>query len=218
MKANKDDASEHSARADSPVSESFPIVGIGASAGGLEALEQFFDHTPELSGMCFIIVQHLSPDFKSLMDELLRRRTRIPVYRVEVGVKVQANCIYLMPPRKEMVLSGGCLYLAEKDPNHGLALPIDHFLRSLAHDAGSRSVGVILSGTGSDGSRGIREIHDAGGLIVAQSEEWRDAGNRFAGHLSDAACRVRNRFQSIQTEYRHPPDRPATSNEPVAKR
>ncbi len=152
-------------------SELFPIVGIGASAGGLEALEQFFDHTPELSGMSFVVVQHLSPDFKSLMVELLRRRTKIPIVRVEDGVKIEPNNIYLMPPRMEMVLSGGRLYLTEKDPNHGLALPIDHFLRSLAHDAGSRSVGVILSGTGSDGSRGIRDIHDAGGLVVAQCEE-----------------------------------------------
>ena len=177
MNANLDHVSDEGKIGASPTSETFPIVGIGASAGGLEALEQFFDHTPEQSGMCFIIVQHLSPDFKSLMDELLRRRTRIPVVRVEDGVRVQPNCIYLMPPRKEMVLSGGCLYLAEKDPNHGLALPIDYFLRSLAHDSGSRSVGVILSGTGSDGSRGIREIHDAGGLIVAQSEE----SSRFDG-------------------------------------
>lgn len=159
------------------VVETFPIVGIGASAGGLEALEQFFEHTPEQSGMGFVVVQHLSPDFKSLMDELLRRRTRIPIVRVEDGIEVRPNHIYLMPPRKEMVLSGGRLYLAEKDPNHGLALPIDHFLRSLAHDAGIRSVGVILSGTGSDGSRGIRDIHDAGGLVVAQSEE----SSRFDG-------------------------------------
>jgi two-component system CheB/CheR fusion protein len=166
-----------SEQSESRAFEAFPIVGIGASAGGLEALEQFFEHTPEQSGMCFVVVQHLSPDFKSLMDELLRRRTRIPIVRVEDGVEVHPNHIYLMPPRKEMVLSGGRLYLAEKDPNHGLALPIDHFLRSLAHDAGVRSVGVILSGTGSDGSRGIRDIHDAGGLVVAQCEE----SSRFDG-------------------------------------
>ena len=96
MNANLDHVSDEGKIGASPTSETFPIVGIGASAGGLEALEQFFDHTPEQSGMCFIIVQHLSPDFKSLMDELLRRRTRIPVVRVEDGVRVQPNCIYLM--------------------------------------------------------------------------------------------------------------------------
>ena len=177
MNEGFDQATQDSSYGSSISVESFPIVGIGASAGGLEALEQFFDHTPETSGMCFVVVQHLSPDFKSLMDELLRRRTRIPVVRVEDGVKLRPNVIYLMPPRTEMVLSGGCLYLTEKDPNHGLALPIDNFLRSLAHDAGNRSVGVILSGTGSDGSRGIRDIHDVGGLVVAQSEE----SSRFDG-------------------------------------
>lgn len=151
--------------------DAFPIVGIGASAGGLEALEQFFNNTPEESGMAFVVVQHLSPDFRSLMDELLGRRTRIPIVRVEDGMKIRQNRIYLMPPRKEMIISGGCLFLTEKDPNQGLTLPIDHFLRSLAADAGPRSVAVILSGTGSDGSRGIRDVHDVGGLVVAQSEE-----------------------------------------------
>lgn len=152
-------------------SESFFVVGVGASAGGLEALEQFFEHVPQDSGLCFVVVQHLSPDFKSMMDELLARRTRIPIIRVENGIEIRPNAIYLMPPRKEMILSAGKLILTDKEPNKGFALPIDRFLRSLAQDQGSRSIGVILSGTGSDGSRGIRDIHEAGGLVVAQSEE-----------------------------------------------
>lgn len=151
--------------------EPFYVVGIGASAGGLEALEQFFEHVPEDSRLCFVVVQHLSPDFKSMMDELLARRTQIPIVRVEDGIEIGPNKIYLMPPRKEMILSAGKLFLTDKDPSQGFALPIDRFLRSLAQDFGSRSIGVILSGTGSDGSRGIRDIHDAGGLVVAQSEE-----------------------------------------------
>lgn len=151
--------------------DQFHVVGIGASAGGLEALEQFFENTPADSPLCFVVVQHLSPDFKSMMDELLARRTRIPIVRVEDGTEIQPNHIYLMPPRKEMILSGGRLFLTDKDPAQGFALPIDRFLRSLAQDCGSRSVGVILSGTGSDGSRGVRDIHAAGGLVVAQSEE-----------------------------------------------
>jgi len=151
--------------------EPFYVVGIGASAGGLEALEQFFENVPADGPLCFVVVQHLSPDFKSMMDELLARRTKIPIVRVEDGIELQPNRIYLMPPRKEMILSGGRLFLTDKDPAQGFALPIDRFLRSLAQDCGSRSIGVILSGTGSDGSRGIRDIHAAGGLVVAQSEE-----------------------------------------------
>ena len=155
----------------SSVSEPFYVVGIGASAGGLEALEQFFEQMPADSRLCFVVVQHLSPDFKSMMDELLARRTRIPIIHVEDGIEIRPNAIYLMPPRKEMILSAGRLFLTDKDPTQGFALPIDRFLRSLAQDAGIRSIGVILSGTGSDGSRGIRDIHEAGGLVVVQSEE-----------------------------------------------
>lgn len=155
----------------SSASDPFYVVGIGASAGGLEALEQFFEKMPEDSRLCFVVVQHLSPDFKSMMDELLARRTRIPIVHVEDGIEIRPNAIYLMPPRKEMILSAGRLFLTDKDPTQGFALPIDRFLRSLAQDSGIHSIGVILSGTGSDGSRGIRDIHEAGGLVVVQSEE-----------------------------------------------
>src|SRR5688500_16770423 len=134
----------------------FPIVGIGASAGGLEALGAFFDHLPLDAGMAFIIVQHLSPDFKSLMDELLARHTQTAIHRVEDNMRVEPNAIYLIPPRKEMIISGSRLLLTDKDPAKGLTLPIDTFFHSLAQDAGAHSVGIILSGTGSDGSRGIR--------------------------------------------------------------
>lgn len=164
-------SSDSGSPADHENPESFYVVGIGASAGGLEALEQFFEQMPEDSRLCFVIVQHLSPDFRSMMDELLSRRTRIPIIRVEDGIAIRPNAIYLMPPRKEMILSAGRLFLTDKDPSQGFALPIDRFLRSLAQDFGSRSIGVVLSGTGSDGSRGIRDIHEAGGLVVAQSEE-----------------------------------------------
>lgn len=150
---------------------SFPVVGIGASAGGLEALGTFFDHVPHDAGLAFVIVQHLSPDFKSLMDEILARHTRITIHRVENGMTVEPNAIYLIPPKKEMIISGGKLLLTDKDPAQGLTLPIDTFLRSLAQDVGPMSVGIILSGTGSDGSRGIRAIHEVGGLAIAQSEE-----------------------------------------------
>jgi two-component system CheB/CheR fusion protein len=149
----------------------FYVVGVGASAGGLEALETFFEHMPSDAGMAFVVVQHLSPDFKSLMDELLSRRTEITIHRVADGMAVEPNAIYLIPPKKEMIISGGRLLLTDKDPATGLSLPIDTFFRSLAQDCGERAVGIILSGTGSDGSRGIRAIHDAGGLVISQNEE-----------------------------------------------
>ncbi len=146
------------------------VVGIGASAGGLEALETFFRKTDNDTGLAFVVVQHLSPDFKSLMDELLSRHTSMPVNRVEDGMFVKKNNIYLIPPKKDMVISGGKLLLRDKDPHQGLSLPIDIFFRSLAKDCGDRAIGIVLSGTGSDGSRGIMDIHEAGGLVMVQDE------------------------------------------------
>lgn len=143
-------------------------VGIGASAGGLEALSDFFDHMSADSDAAFIVVQHLSPDFESLMDELLARNTSMSVENVLHGVQVRANCIYLIPPKKNITLVDGCLYLSEQERRGGVNLPIDHFFRSLAVDAKHRSVGIVLSGTGSDGSRGIKSIKEAGGLILVQ--------------------------------------------------
>lgn len=148
------------------------IVGIGASAGGLSALELFFSNMPEDTGMAFIVVQHLSPDFKSLMDNLLARHTHMPIHRVEDGMEVAANSVYLIPPKKLMTLSGGKLFLQEREPvSQHLEMPIDVFLHSLAEDAGNRSIAVILSGTGSDGSHGIVDIHDMDGLVIVQSVE-----------------------------------------------
>lgn len=146
----------------------FHIVGIGASAGGLQPLEDFFDAIPDDSGMAFVVVQHLSPDFKSHMEDLLSRKTRMAIHRVENGMQVEPNTVYLIPPKMEMVIKGGRLLLTEKGPDRSLSHPVDQFFRSLADDAGALSVGIILSGTGSDGSRGIRDIHDAGGLVVSQ--------------------------------------------------
>lgn len=147
------------------------IVGIGASAGGLEALEQFFEKMPTRTGMAFIVVQHLSPDFKSLTDILLARRTSIPIHCVENGMEVRPDAIYLILPKKDMIIANGKLLLTDKDPSQLVTMPIDHFFRSVAQEAGTRAVGIILSGTGSDGSRGIRDIHDAGGLVIVQKPE-----------------------------------------------
>jgi two-component system CheB/CheR fusion protein len=144
------------------------VVGVGASAGGLDPLVAFFDHLPRETGMAFVIVQHLSPDFKSVMDELLRRHTALPIHLVEDGMPVEADHVYLIPAKKEMIVSGGRLLLTERDRQQELTLPIDVFFRSLAQDAGPRAIAIVLSGGGSDGSRGIREVHDAGGLVIVQ--------------------------------------------------
>jgi two-component system CheB/CheR fusion protein len=150
--------------------DQFHIVGIGASAGGLEAIESFFDAMPTDTGMAFVLVQHLSPDFKSHMEELLARRTSMAIHRVENGMQVESNSIYLIPPKKEMVISGRELLLTEKSSERTFSHPIDQFFRSLANDVGRYAVGVVLSGTGTDGSRGIVDIHEAGGLVIAQDE------------------------------------------------
>ncbi len=154
-----------------PSEELFSIVGLGASAGGLEALEEFFDNMSPRSGLAFVVIQHLSPDFKSLMDELLSRHTSIAIHRVEDGMVVRPNAIYLLPPKKEMIISGGKLLLKDKDPVEKLSLPIDTFFRSLAQDCGERAIAVVLSGTGSDGSRGAKAINNSGGLVIAQEPE-----------------------------------------------
>src|SRR5687768_6084857 len=154
-----------------PVAPPRFVVGIGASAGGLDPLVRFFENLPKSTGMAYVIVQHLSPDFKSLMDELLARHTMLPIHLVEDGMPVEADHVYLIPAKKEMIISGGRLLLSERNRQQELTLPIDVFFRSLAQDCGTRAVAIVLSGGGSDGSRGICQVHDAGGLVLAQDLE-----------------------------------------------
>ncbi|MFP4079817.1 MAG: chemotaxis protein CheB [Ectothiorhodospira sp.] len=146
------------------------VVGVGASAGGLEALEQFFEAMPEGTGAAFVVVQHLSPDHKSLMGNLLSRHTRMPVRTVEDAMAIRAETLHLIPPGNLMTVADGQLRLSPKDPGV-LSLPIDLFFSSLAKEYGDRAIGVILSGTGSDGARGAVAINDAGGLLLAQEPE-----------------------------------------------
>ena len=145
-------------------------VAVGASAGGLEAIEAFFSGMPLDSGLGFVVIQHLSPDYKSLMVELLSKKTRIPVQRIEDGMEVLANRIYLIPPKTNLTLFHGKLLLGEQDFSRGVNLPIDVFMRSLADDQGEKAIGVILSGTGSDGMRGVRAIKEFGGMVMVQDE------------------------------------------------
>ncbi len=148
----------------------FPVVGIGASAGGLEALQEFFRAMPLKPGAAFVIVQHLSPDYKSLMDELLARYTRMVIHRVENEMKLEENHIYLIPPKMNMTISQGKLFLSEQQAMRTLNLPIDIFFRSLAVDQDKNAIGIILSGTGSDGTLGIRAIKEYGGITMVQDD------------------------------------------------
>lgn len=143
-------------------------IGIGASAGGLEALQDFFSNTPNDTGASFIIVQHLSPDFKSMMPELLSKHTNMPMMIAASGQVLHANHIYLMPPRTNMLIQEGTLLLSENTIEGKVHLPIDIFLCSLAKDQKHKAVGIVLSGTGSDGTRGIKALKETGGLVVVQ--------------------------------------------------
>jgi len=146
----------------------FPIVGIGASAGGLEALEQFLRQVPLGSGLAFVIVQHLDPTHKGIMPELLQRTTEMKVSQVRDRMRVEPNCVYVIPPNRDMSILHGVLHLFEPAAPRGLRLPIDFFLRSLAEDRRELSIGVILSGMGSDGTLGLKAIKEKAGLVLVQ--------------------------------------------------
>jgi two-component system, chemotaxis family, CheB/CheR fusion protein len=146
----------------------FPIVGIGASAGGLEALELFLSNVPENSGMAYVVVQHLDPTHKGMLPELLQRICKMEVFQVKNRMVVKPNCVYVIPPNKTMSLIKGMLYLFKPVQVRGMRLPIDFFLRSLADDRKELGIGLILSGMGSDGSLGIRSIKEKSGIVMVQ--------------------------------------------------
>jgi len=149
-------------------SHKFPIVAIGASAGGLEALEEFLSHVPASSGMAFVVIQHLDPDYKGMMPELLQRTTKMPVMQAKSRMKVKPDCVYVIPPNSDLSILHDSLYLLDPVAPRGLRLPIDFFFRALADDRRERAIGVILSGMGSDGTLGVRAIKEHGGLVLAQ--------------------------------------------------
>ncbi len=149
----------------------FPIVAIGASAGGLEALDLFLRSVPEKCGMAFVIVQHLDPNRQGVLPELLQRATSMPVTQVTDRQKVLPDNVYVIPPNHDMSLLHGILHLFEPSGSHGLRLPIDVFFRSVAFDQQERSIGVILSGMGSDGTLGLQSIKENTGVVFVQSPE-----------------------------------------------
>lgn len=149
----------------------FYVVGIGASAGGLDAIQVLFDNLPRDTGMAFVIVQHLSPTFKSLMDELLAKHTKMPIKPATDGVELEPNTIYLNPKEKNIICQNGKIKHLDKDTSYPLNLPIDIFFHSLGNDLEHKSIGIILSGTGTDGSRGISTIKESGGTVIVQEPE-----------------------------------------------
>lgn len=148
-----------------------PIVGIGASAGGLEALEQFFAKMNTDSGMAFVVIQHLDPTHKGMMPELLQHFTDMEVIQAKDGLKAKPNFVYVIPPNKSMSVLNGTLHLFSPIESRGLRLPVDYFFHSLAEDYQEKSIGIILSGMGADGSAGVRAIKEKGGVVLVQDPE-----------------------------------------------
>lgn len=151
--------------------ESFPIVALGASAGGLEALQVFFDNMPPDSGMAFVVVQHLNPKSKSMLGAILQKHTQMEVLDADDEMEVQPNRVYLNPAGQDIGIFNGIIQLTDPVKTRGITLPIDHFLRSLARDQGERSLCVILSGTGSDGTLGLKAVKESGGMTIVQDPE-----------------------------------------------
>jgi two-component system CheB/CheR fusion protein len=153
------------------VPQLFPVVGIGASAGGLEAFSELLHNLPEKTGMAYVLVQHLDPKHESALPEILGRTTTLPVKEVTDGTVVEPDHIYVIPANTSMIINHGILQLSPRIQVHGQHMPIDNFFRSLAERVGQRAIGVVLSGTASDGTEGCRAIKAAGGLTFAQDEE-----------------------------------------------
>jgi two-component system CheB/CheR fusion protein len=163
-------------RARNPASEpadsrAFPVVGVGASAGGLEAFRQFLVEVPSDCGMAFVLVQHLAPQHESRLVELLSKATPMPVIEAAQGQRVERNHVYVIAPNSDLSIAGGVLQVKPRSEARGLHLPIDEFFRSLANDRQSSAIAVVLSGTGSDGTHGLCEVKAVGGITFAQDDE-----------------------------------------------
>lgn len=200
--------------------EDFPIVGIGASAGGLASFEAFFVAMPAETepGMAFVLVQHLSPDHVSLLAELVRRYTTMPVSEVTDGVEVKPNQVYIIPPNTDLELQDGSLRLTAPSARRGLRLPIDRFFRSLAREKRERAIGLVLSGTGMDGTLGVRAIKGEGGLTMAQTPETaaHDGMPRsaIATGMVDVVAAPSEMPHALTTYVRHAFQRPRAAGSP----
>lgn len=153
------------------VEASFPIVGVAASAGGLEAFIQLLSHLSADTGMAFVLIQHLSPEHESFLSEILARATPLPVHQVQNGMGVEPNHVYVIPPNTQMTLSDDTLHLSPRKKVAGKYMPGDTFFTSLAADRGHKAIAVVLSGLDGDGSLGLKVIKAAGGVTFAQCED-----------------------------------------------
>jgi len=186
----------------------FSIVGLGASAGGLEALKRFFKSIGSNTGLAFVVVQHLDPNHESMMASLLSRYTEMEVREARDATPLKANEVYLIPPGKFIRVVDGGLFLDAPVQRRGMRMPIDHFFRSLAEARGEQAIGVVLSGTGSDGSQGIREIKAAGGLTIVQQPDSAEYDgmprNALATGMVDLSLTIEEMPEAINQYLRNP--------------
>ncbi|HSB68879.1 MAG TPA: chemotaxis protein CheB [Candidatus Methylomirabilis sp.] len=196
-----------------------PVVGLGGSAGALEAFKRFFAALPADSGAAYVVIQHLAPTHASLLPDLLAQHTRMRVVPAEDSLPVEANCVYVIPPDTSLGLREGLLSLTKPVPPGGLRMPIDVFFRALADDRQERAVGILFSGAGADGTLGIRAIRGAGGLTLAQDPQSAQFGemprSAIATGLVDAVLRPDRMADALLTYLRHPYVR---SGEPASVR
>ena len=197
----------------------FFIVAIGASAGGLQALETFFDNLPDHPHAAFVIVQHLSPNFESMMTEILQRRTTIPVNSIEDGLKIQPGKVYILPPEKHLIVEDRCLCLIESPDSFDY--PIDKFLNSLVKEWSEKIIAILLSGTGSDGTEGIKAVSRAGGIGLVQSPETAQfnsmPGSAIPSGLVDEILSPQELAQTVFELIRYSDNFPESSARKAAK-
>ncbi len=169
--SHRQSATQRSPKAPKPPIQDFPIVGIGASAGGLESFTQLLQALPPDTGMAFVLIQHLEPSHTSLLSEILARTTGMVVHEAQQGITIAPNCVYVIPPNKRMTCKAGKLHLQPRQLTRGTHLPIDEFFQSLAKERGDNAIAIVLSGSGSDGTIGIAAIKANGGITFAQDPD-----------------------------------------------
>ncbi|CAM4308440.1 chemotaxis protein CheB [Zobellia nedashkovskayae] len=193
------------------------VIAIGASAGGLEALKEFFNYVPHDCHHSFVIIQHLSPDYKSLMAELLAKNTVLPIQEVKNNMVIERGSVYLIPPKKNMTVLNGKLHLVNKPKGHDLNLPIDIFFRSLAQEYKEKSICVVLSGTGSDGTSGAREIKEFGGMVMVQDPEQAKFDGMPRSAISTGLVDYTLNVESMAGELLHYIEHPTTNGNSVVQ-
>ncbi|MUH37095.1 PAS domain S-box protein [Zobellia amurskyensis] len=191
-----------------PTNNEFSIIGVGASAGGLEALKSFFDNLPTKFAHSFVVVQHLSPDYKSLMSELLAKNTDMPIIEVTEKTKIKPATVYLLTSKKNIFIKGDFLILEDKPTDRTLNLPIDLFFKSLAREKTNKAIAIILSGTGSDGTSGARDIKEFGGMVMVQTPEQAEfesmPQNAINTHLVDHILPTEQMGEELHRFVQHP--------------